>query len=191
MRIAEIRGIGGQMRNLLGLSIAAVVLASVAHPAGAVVETRYQRAQGGVVCKLTDLTLNTSVRAKATGFRNEGTTGTFAICGMESANSQEAIGTITGLTMGLYSFNGVATTISCTAVNGYANSTPIYATKSMTTSASGTFVPLNFDASDFGGTAGDPLAQNDYWSVTCNLPAKTAVGFMTTQFNVNTPAPPA
>ena len=93
--------------------------------------------------------------------------------------------------MGLYSFNGVATEVSCTAVNGYANSTPIYATKSMTTNASGTFVSLNFDASDFGGTAGDPLAQNDYWSVTCNLPAKTAVGFMTTQFNVNTPVPPA
>jgi hypothetical protein len=46
---------------------------------------------------------------------------------------------------------------------------------------------INWDASDFGGTAGNPLAQNDYWSITCNLPAKTSVGYMVTQFNVNAP----
>jgi hypothetical protein len=176
------------MRILLGVSIAAVALASVAHPAGAVVESRYQKAQGGVVCKLTDLTLNTTVKAKATGFRNEGTTGQFVICGMESANSQNAIGTITGLTIGVYSFSGASANVTCTAVNGFANSTPIYSTKTVTTSAGGTMGVVNFDASDFGGTAGNPLAENDYWSITCNLPAKNGVGYMATKFNVNVPA---
>lgn len=175
------------MRIFLGVSIAAA-LASVAQPAGAVVETRSQTAQGGTVCKLVELGLNLTVKAKATGFRNEGTTGTFAICGMESANSQDSIGTIKGLTIGLYSLSGDSKTISCTAVNGYANSTPLYATKTVSTPASGAPGIIAWDASDFGGTAGDPLAQNDYWSITCNLPPKTSVGYMVTQFNVNAPA---
>jgi len=179
------------MRILLGVSIAAMVLASVAQPAaGATVETRKQTAQGGVVCKLTDTGLNLTVKAKATGFRNEGTTSTFVICGMESANSQENMGTIKGLTIGLYSLNGASASVTCTAVNGYANSTPLYAAKTVATSTNGAAAVLNWDASDFGGTAGDPLAQNDYWSITCNLPAKTSIGYMVTQFNVNVPNPP-
>jgi hypothetical protein len=176
------------MRTLLGVSIAALVLASIAQPAGAVVETRKQTAQGGIVCKLTDVSLNLTVKAKATGFRNEGTSSTFIICGMESANSQDAIGTIKGLSIGLYSLNGASATVSCTAVNGYANSTPLYATKTVSTPAGGSAGVMQWDASDFGGIAGDPLAQNDYWSITCNLPAKTSVGYMVTQFNVNVPA---
>jgi hypothetical protein len=175
------------MRILLGASIAAVALASVAHPAGAVVETRKQTAQGGVVCKLTDVGMNLTVKAKATGFRNEGTAGTFVVCGMESANSQDAIGTIKGLTIGLYSLDGTSKDVTCTAVNGYANSTPLYASKTVSTVTGAAAAVINWDASDFGGTAGNPLAQNDYWSITCNLPAKTSVGYMVTQFNVNAP----
>ena len=178
------------MRTLLGVSIAAVVLASAAHPAKAGTEIRYQNAQGGVVCQLSIPTVDTTVRAKATGFRNEGTTSTFVICGMESANSQENMGTIKGLTIGLYSLNGASASVTCTAVNGYANSTPLYAAKTVATSTNGAAAVLNWDASDFGGTAGDPLAQNDYWSITCNLPAKTSIGYMVTQFNVNVPNPP-
>lgn len=178
------------MRILLGVSVVAMALVSATQPAGAAVETRKQTAQGGVVCKLTDVGLNLSVKAKATGFRNEGTTGTFVVCGMESANSQDAMGTIKGLTIGLYSLNGASATVNCTAVNGYANSTPLYATKTVATGSGGAAAVINWDASDFGGTAGNPLAQNDYWSITCNLPAKTSVGYMVTQFNVNVPNPP-
>ena len=176
------------MRTLLGVTIVAMTLASVSNAAGAVVETRKQTAQGGVVCRLTDVGLNLTVKAKATGFRNEGTSSTFIICGMESANSQESIGTIKGLTIGMYSLNGASKSVSCTAVNGYANSTPLYATKTVSTPANGSAGVIAWDASDFGGTAGDPLAQNDYWSITCNLPASTSIGYMVTQFNVNAPA---
>ena len=176
------------MRTLLGVIITAAMLASDSNAAGAVVETRKQTAQGGVVCRLTDVGLNLTVKAKATGFRNEGTTSTFIICGMESANSQESIGTIKGLTIGMYSLNGASKSVSCTAVNGYANSTPLYATKTVSTPANGSAGVIAWDASDFGGTAGDPLAQNDYWSITCNLPGSTSIGYMRTQFTVNTPA---
>jgi hypothetical protein len=175
------------MRTLLGVSIAAVALASAVLPAKAGTETRFQNAQGGVVCQLSIPTVDTMVRAKATGFRNEGTTGAFAICGMESSNSRESFGTIQVISVGLYSLNQTSKTVSCTAVNGFANGTPIYSSKSASVAANGASTTLTFDASDFGGNAGDPLPQSDFWSITCNLPGNSAIGNMVAQFTVNTP----
>jgi hypothetical protein len=172
------------------MSIAAVALASVACPANAATETRYQTAQGGVVCKPTNPG-STGVVAKATGLRNEGTVNTTVICGFESSNSRGDTGTIQAITMGLYGLNGAAKSVSCTAVNGFANGSPIYATKSVTTDAGGAAAVMNFDASDFGGTAGNPLPASDYWSITCTLPGNTSIGYMRTQFTVNVPNPPA
>jgi hypothetical protein len=57
--------------------------------------------------------------------------------------------------------------------------------------ANGTTTTLTFDASDFGGTAGNPLPASDYWSITCTLPGNTSIGYMRTQFTVNVPNPPA
>ena len=177
------------MRHPISATAAGISLAfGLSAQVHAATQTRTTQIPASVACQLSMPTIDTSVRAKATGFRNEGTASTFIICGMESANSQEALGTIKGLSIGLYSLNGASATVSCTAVNGYANSTPLYATKTLPTPTNGTAGVLSWDASDFGGTAGDPLAQNDYWSITCNLPAKTSVGYMVTQFNVNTPA---
>jgi len=175
------------MRTLLGVSIAAVVLASAAHPAKAGTEFRYQNAQGGVVCQLSIPTVDTTVRAKATGFRNEGTTSSFAICGMESSNSRSDVGTIQQISIGLYSLNTSAKTVSCTAVNGFANGTPIYSTKNASVAANGATTTLTFDASDFGGTAGNPLPQSDFWSIICNLAGNSAIGNMVTKFTVSTP----
>ena len=175
------------MKLPLIASIAALALAAIASPATAGTDVRYQTAQGGVVCRGTDPTLNTMLRAKSTGFRNEGTTGAFIVCGMESSNSREETGTIQVMRLGLYSLNAKAIPISCTAVNGYIASNPLYKTRTVTTNTDGTAVLVQFDAADFGGVSGDPLANNDYRSITCNLPGKTSVGFMATQFTVNTP----
>ena len=175
------------MRTLLGVSIAAVVLASAAHPAKAGTEIRYQNAQGGVVCQLSIPTVDTTVRAKATGFRNEGTTSSYAICGMESSNSHDNTGTIQQISIGLYSLNQSVKTVSCTAVNGFANGAPIYSSKNASVAANGATTTLTFDASDFGGTAGDPLPESDFWSITCNLPGNSAIGNMVTKYTVNTP----
>jgi hypothetical protein len=175
------------MRILIGASIAAVVVAATALPARAATEIRYQNAQGGVVCQLSIPTLDTTVRAKATGFRNEGTTSSFAICGMESSNSRDGYGTIQALTMALYSLNGVSSNVSCTAVNGFANAAPKYSTKVVSTTTDGTPALLTFDATDFGGVAGDPLPDSDFWSITCNLPGMTSIGYLSTQFTVNAP----
>ena len=178
------------MRTLLGVSIAAAILACAVQPAVAAVDVRYQTAQGGVSCKPTDMVVNTGLKAKSTGLRNEGTTAGFVICGFESSNSRSDVGTVLGITMGIYGLSGATTTVSCTAVNGYAAGVPIYATKSVTTKADGSATLLSFDASDFGGTAGMPLPDSDYWSVTCNLPGKSSIGYMYSEFNVNVPNPP-
>ena len=177
------------MRILLGVSIAVVLAGSMLQPANAATETRLQTAQGGVVCKPTDMVSNSALKAKSTGLRNDGTAPAFVICGFESSNSRSDFGTILSISMGMYSLNGAPAAVSCTAVNGFTDNTPIYATKSVNTNANGTSALLNFDASDFGGTAGDPLPDSDFWSITCNLPGKTSIGYMYTKFLVNTPNP--
>ena len=178
------------MQIQLGAAIAAILLAVVVQPAHAATDSRYQTAQGGVSCKPTDMVVNTGLKAKSTGLRNEGTTAGFVICGFESSNSRSDVGTVLGITMGIYGIGGTVTTVSCTAVNGYAANAPIYAVKNVTTNADGTASLMNFDASDFGGTAGQPLPDTDFWSVTCTLPAKSSIGYMYTKFNVNVPNPP-
>ena len=179
------------MRTLLGMSIAAVMLAAAFNPANAATESRYQTAQGGVVCKPSTSSGSSTIVAKATGLRNEGTATATVICGFESSNSRADFGTIQGITMGLFGINGAAKNVSCTAVNGFANGAPIYATKSVITDAGGTAVELTYDASDFGGVAGEPLPASDFWSITCYLPGSTSIGYMRTQFTVNVPNPPA
>lgn len=179
------------MRTLLGVSIAVAVLASIAGPARAATENRFQTAQGGVVCKTTDMVSNSYIKAKSTGLRNEGTASAFIICGFESSNSRSDVGTINQITLAMYSLNSSSKSVSCTAVNGFANGAPIYATKAVNTNANGTQSVLTFDASDFGGVSGDPFPESDFWSVTCTLPGSTSVGYMTTRFTVNVPNPPA
>lgn len=163
----------------------------MANPASAATENRFQTAQGGVVCKPSDMVTNTYIKAKATGLRNEGTAVTYILCGFESSNSRNDVGTINQITIALYSLNGASKSVSCTAVNGFANGAPIYATKAINTNANGTQAQLTFDAADFGGTSGDPLPESDFWSLTCGLPGSTSVGYMTTRFTVNVPNTPA
>ena len=51
--------------------------------AGAVTLTRMAQVPGGAACQLSIPTVDTTVRAKATGFRNEGKTSAYAICGLQ------------------------------------------------------------------------------------------------------------
>ena len=177
------------MRTLLGITIAAVALAAVFQPANAAIENRYQTAQGGVVCKTTDMISNSYIKAKSTGLRNEGTASAFIICGFESSNSRSDVGTLTQINIALYSLNATSRSVSCTAVNGFAAGAPIYATKAVSTNANGTQSVLTFDAADFGGVSGDTFPESDFWSVTCTLPGNTSIGYMTTRFQVNVPNP--
>ena len=166
------------------LAAAAIAIAAVVQPTQAVPQIRYQTAQGGIVCQLNIPTTDTKARPKASGFRNEGTTGAFTICGIPSANDNPAGGTVVGIAITLQDLSGVMhSTISCTATNGSPSFGIAYATKQGYPDSSGTV--MLFDASDFGGVEGGSFPNSDFWSITCNLPGQAAIPYLYAEYSVD------
>jgi hypothetical protein len=172
------------MRNIFMFAVATLALAAAARPAHAYEEDGYQYAQGGVACQLSIPTTDTKVRPKASGYRNEGNTNAFAICGMPAATGTSMDGHTRGITIEMHGINGVASSVSCTAVNGAASVDIGYSTKAVSLDAAGNSAFLNFDASDFGGTPGDVLPHHDTWSITCLLPGNAAIGQVFTNYKL-------
>ncbi|GAA4998166.1 hypothetical protein GCM10025793_00200 [Lysobacter lycopersici] len=140
-------------------------------PADAVTQARRIRAQAGQACQLSIPTTDTKVRPKATGFRNEGTTNAFVICGFPTPD-----GDLTAFVLNFQPLDTVDHPISCTGVNGSAFSNPVYVTKNASTGANPSGgSSLTWDASDFGGTAGSNLPGSGYFSVTCVLPGQATI----------------
>lgn len=155
---------------------AALTAGLVMSPASqATTQGRIVRIQGGPGCQLSVPTTDSMVRPRATGLRNEGTTSAFVICQFDSST-----GDLTQAEMYLTSIDGVPHNVTCTGVNGY-NIAPAvmqigYSSKTVSTDAtSGVVGVLDWDASDFGGTAGDNMPNSGFFSVTCLLPPKTAI----------------
>lgn len=172
------------MRNMLLLAAATMGLGATFGRAQAVTQTRYQTAQGGIVCHLSSPGTNPYVVPRGSGFRNEGTTSAFVICGIPSANDNPAGGTVVGITISLQDLSGVLhSPISCTATNGSPQFDIAYATKQGYPDSSG--AQTYFNASDFGGTAGQSLPNSDFWSITCNLPSQTAILYLHAQYTVD------
>jgi hypothetical protein len=169
--------LGNQMKLQHALLSAAIATAGIAMApvANAATQSRTAWMAAGPACQLSLPTTSTSVRGRATGFRNEGTTNAVVICQFDTPD-----GSLNGAAVYLTSTDGVAHTVSCTAVNGF-NLAPsasqiAYSTKSMgTTDVSGLAAVFQWDASDFGGTAGDDMPNQGFFSVTCTLPPKTQV----------------
>jgi hypothetical protein len=126
-------------------------------------------------CQLSIPTVDTQLRARSTGFRNEGTTSAFVICQFATPN-----GTLNGASLYATPIDGVSRPVTCTAVNGFnlgpALNEIAYSTKTMgSLEISGIAAFFQWDASDFGGTAGDDLPNSGMFSVTCILPPKTQI----------------
>jgi len=136
----------------------------------------------GSACQLSIPTIDTEVRPKASGYRNEGVQNAFVICGY-SKQSLEYFGT---LVIGLTSMDGVAHAVSCTAVTGLNGneSTPlIYSTVTITVTASGLQAGKTWNAASFGSAASTiPGAVEP--SVTCLLPANVAIVYLTGAVNI-------
>ncbi len=131
----------------------------------------------GSGCQLSIPTTNTGVRPRATGFRNESTTvSNFVICPMPSPNSSG----FTSVIFALYSLDGVSRDVTCTAVKNWFGSSPTYSSKTLAVTTTTAWQNLTWDASDFGGTAGDPVL---LMSVTCLLPPQTAVDAYNATYN--------
>lgn len=152
--------------------------AGLSFSAQAVTQARTVRSQGGTACALSIPTTDTKVRPKATGFRNEGTTNAFVICGYPLPN-----GDLTFFNMNFMSLDGVARDVTCTAMNGNAFFSPTYSSKTVTTPADTTgATAVSWSAADFGGTAGNSMPTG-YISVTCILPGQVSIPNVYVNYN--------
>ena len=165
------------MNVIPGIAMLALGIA-LSLPADAVEQSRRIRAQGGTPCQLSVPTIDTKIRPRATGMRNEGTTNAFVICGFPTPN-----GSLTEFNVVLQTIDGVDHAVSCTGVNGQGTATAVYVAKNINTGTDPNFLPLlTWDASDFGGAAGDNFPVG-YFSVTCILPTQTSIPYLFADYN--------
>ncbi|MFT3897510.1 MAG: hypothetical protein QM719_07420 [Thermomonas sp.] len=156
---------------------------AMAPAAQAVTQDQTFEWSGGDSCQLSLPTTDTMVRPRASGYRNEGTTTQFVLCGLGGYKSASFL----SYSLIFTSVDGAAHDISCTAVGGLTGfSGPYYSTKTITIPGSG-YTYLTWSATDFGDTAGSPIsyAKSINASVTCSLPAKAAIQAFETANRIN------
>jgi len=158
-------------------SLAAIAALAIAlgPPAtsGAVVRDIGANLTPAAACQLSVPTTDTKVRPKAIGFRNEGTTNAFVVCGYPKPTQD---GYLTFVNVGIASFDGQAHAFNCTAATGvFGNSTVLYVTKAVTAPATGSqFTP--WGPEDFLGSGTIP----ESWAVTvtCVLPPNVSIVYL-------------
>ena len=117
----------------LASALLGAALAPTPASAGSVLKTLTQDA--GNACTLSIPTTDTKARPKATGFRNEGTTNQFVICGFDIDSTNPGFHSID---LGFVSIDGLAHTFNCTAMSRYNYSTTgQYLTKAVNVPAGG------------------------------------------------------
>lgn len=161
------------MRHSIFAATGIALASGLSAQAQAVTQARVTQIPAGAACQLSIPTIDTTVRAKATGFRNEGTVSTFAICGLQDPVQ----GAVSDVGIAFYALDGKSHTFDCTAVNGWPDvESYVYATKSITVSSSTFRSSLHFLPADFGGTT--YLPNEGYITVTCSLPPQVSVGYL-------------
>ena len=157
---------------LLNLAGTALLGGLFVLPAQAATQQKVYQFSPADACQLSIPTTDTKVRPKASGFRNEGTTNQFVICGLGGYE----YGATTELFFFVSSMDGAAHSMSCTAVTGMTGfDGPYYATKTVSVPASG-YSDQQWSDADFGGVFGDPIAAEGLnLSVTCTLPPNVAL----------------
>lgn len=123
----------------------------------------------GDSCQLSLPTIDTVVRPRASGYRNEGTAAKFVICGYGGTRHLKSL----VANVKASSLDGAAHSMSCTFTAGSSPGVISYFTKTLNVPASGvSYVYLS--GTDFGGAYGDAF-ENFQLSVTCNLPPNVAI----------------
>jgi hypothetical protein len=172
-------------RATLTPALLAAIVGMIALPASAVDQFRNQVPNGAGMCTLSLPTIDTMVRPRAGGFRNEGTTSAFTIC---SFGSQPGGGNenFTGVILVLKSLDGADHEVTCTAVNSLPNGDVAgvgagpqqFVSKTMTVNDSGPYTVFGtlftWEPADFGETTEIPFSGIGF-SVTCNLPPQVSV----------------
>lgn len=150
-------------------SVAALAL-SMGQPAHAATYEASFTAAG--TCQLSIPSIDTKVRSKASGYRNEGSTNAFVICSPFSP-------TINGLENFRYflvSMDGAGHSVTCTGTSGNTGEALGYSTKTLT--AVGEYgTEFQWTASDFGGSLSEG---SGHVAMTCALPPNVAInmGYM-------------
>ena len=169
--------------TLLATALAGGLL-SMPALAGSITKTQTQNA--ATACALSIPTTDTKVRPKATGFRNEGTTNQFVICGFDIDSTDPGFHSIE---IGFASIDGAAHSVSCTAASRFNSSTSTkYLTKNVAVSAggNGSFRIADTDP-DYDSSVYDlyPWGQ----SVTCTLTPGTAITYLQSSHDDEDSAP--
>ena len=152
-------------------AILLIACAACACPATAATQAKTYEFPAADACQLSVPTTDTKVRPRANGYRNEGTTNQFVICGMGGYEN----GTVMSTTLLATSVDGLAHSMTCTGVTGLAGfDGPYYSAKTVTVPASGVGMQ-SWAAADFGGTEGEVIAGGLNLSVTCALPPNVAL----------------
>ena len=172
---------GGSVPNLkYGFAALSLAIGLAAAPAAtAVTQEKIYEFSAADACQLSVPTTDTRVRPRANGYRNEGTTNQFVICGMGGYERN----TVVYMVLIYTSMDGLQHSMSCTGVSGLTGQGdgPVYSTKTVDIAGSGySFAP--WGAEDFGGSEGQPIDQGLNLSVTCTLPPNVALqGFESVQ----------
>lgn len=123
----------------------------------------------GDSCQLSLPTIDTLVRPRASGYRNEGTASKFVICGYGSSRWQNTL----VANIQASSIDGATHSMNCTFAAGQSSGYVTYVSKTLPVPAAGVAF-ISISASDFGGTSGNTF-DNYELSVTCNLPPNVAI----------------
>jgi len=167
--------------SAVGFAALAILAALWASPASALTAQARAQVMHGSDCKST--AANADVRFDANGTRNDSAdTGAFVICPLMLQYADSEFPPIKGLAAVFFSLDGAAHDISCTAVVGAANRTPLrYSTRTVRTLPSTTnHAKIQWFTGDFGGDPDvpRPIPGSAFVTVTCNLPPKTLLNYL-------------
>lgn len=163
------------MSKYIGLKVVvmATMVATIAsgHSAQAATVSKYTSVPGAGACQLSVPTIDTAVRPRATGYRNEGTANAFVICSFATVRNN----TPTKLQAQMFSFDSKDHTFNCTFASTLSYGDPLFLVKSITTTADNGQV-------DTEVVTADGLIQR-YNTMTCLLPPGVAINGIQTTFN--------
>ena len=154
--------------KFLPITLSAVAVAcsmAMAPQASAATAAKTFYLDPAIACQLSTPTIDTAVRPRATGYRNEGTKNAFMICGLPYYYSGTSP---TSFSIEVASFDGAEHTFNCTGVTRWSTGiNPQYSTKSVTALASG--------STNTEWTSADLTMGNFDASITCPIPPGVAI----------------
>lgn len=145
---------------------AALVVALL--PASAATNSESVSENAAQACQLSIPTIDTKVAPRATGFRNDGATNVFVICGT-SLPTDDAL--LTGAALWLYSTSTEDVAVNCTFVSG-SGSTYLYKSKILDLPGHGGLDRIYVWAGDYDGVE---ITYGFNVTVTCLLPRDVAI----------------